>query len=291
MVVGVRQDERLLGASMGLSALASAMMLERPRLDLFGVHIDRVDRAAALDRICGFIESGTPHQIVTVNLDFLYQAEHSPEFLAAINEADLAVADGMPLVWVSHLLGSPLPGRVTGVELVDDCCQLAARIGESVFLLGGAPGIAEIAARHARERYPQLEVHAYAPPIGEISPEEDEKIVEMIQRARPGFLFVALGAPRQDLWIRAHRERLGVPVMMGVGCVIDLLAGASRRAPAWMQSSGFEWSYRLMREPGRLWKRYLVDDLPLLGRLWLRALGDVRAPQRAVELRTDGRHG
>jgi N-acetylglucosaminyldiphosphoundecaprenol N-acetyl-beta-D-mannosaminyltransferase len=109
----------------------------------------------------------------------------------------------------------------------------------------------------------------------------------MILEANPGFLFVALGAPRQDLWIRAHREVLGVPVAMGVGCVLDLLAGAVRRAPAWMQSSGFEWSYRLVQEPRRLWKRYLVDDLPLFGRLSLMALD----PTRSSRSNTNGRYG
>jgi len=289
MVVVLREDEQLLGAPIGVSPLGGMSTVERRRLDLFGVHIDSLDRAAARDRIIAFIESGASHQIVTVNLDFLYLAERNAEFRTTINEADLAVADGMPIVWVSHVLGSPLPGRITGVELVDDCCRLAASIGEGVFLLGGAPGVAEVAARHVRERYPRIKVSAYAPPIGEISPEENERIIQLIRRARPAFLFVALGAPRQDLWIREHLDRIGVPVSMGVGCVVDLLAGTSKRAPSWMQSAGFEWSYRLMREPGRLWRRYLLDDLPMFGRLWLRALTDVRAPRRALDLGIDGR--
>jgi N-acetylglucosaminyldiphosphoundecaprenol N-acetyl-beta-D-mannosaminyltransferase len=125
-------------------------------------------------------------------------------------------------------------------------------------------------------------VTEHAPPFGPISPEEDERIVAKIQQARPGFLFVALGAPRQDFWIRNHRDRLGVPVSMGVGCVFDLLAGTVRRAPEWMQSAGFEWSYRLMQEPSRLWRRYLVDDLPLFGRLSLMALDSHRTMKRGT---------
>ncbi|MCC6178388.1 MAG: WecB/TagA/CpsF family glycosyltransferase [Chloroflexi bacterium] len=248
----------------------------RPRLDLCGVLVDRIDRAGALDRIAEFLESGRPHQIVTVNLDFLYLAERNAEFRETLNAADLAVADGMPIVWTSHLSGTPLPGRVTGVELVDASCRLAAQKGAGVFLLGGAPDVSEIAVVQARERYPGLQVSGYAPPIGPIGPDEDDRIVEMILRASPGFLFVALGAPRQDLWIRAHRERLGVPVAMGVGCVVDLLAGAVQRAPAWMQSTGLEWSFRLFQEPGRLWRRYLVDDLPMFLRLTLLALDGPR---------------
>jgi N-acetylglucosaminyldiphosphoundecaprenol N-acetyl-beta-D-mannosaminyltransferase len=194
----------------------------------------------------------------------------------------------MPLIWLSRVMGVPLAGRVTGVELVDECCRLANRSGVGVFLLGGTPSVAATAAERVRERHPGLRVTGHAPPFGPMSPEEDDRIVAMIQEARPGFLFVALGAPRQDLWIRDHRDRLNVPVSMGVGCVLDLLAGTVRRAPRWMQASGFEWSYRLMREPGRLWRRYLVDDLPLFGRLSLMALGAHRTVKLGDARPADG---
>jgi N-acetylglucosaminyldiphosphoundecaprenol N-acetyl-beta-D-mannosaminyltransferase len=157
-----------------------------------------------------------------------------------------------------------------------------------VFFLGGAPEVAAAAAARARHLHPGLVVHQYAPPFGDISPDEDERIIEKIVQAKPGFLFVALGAPRQDLWIRAHRERLGVPVAMGVGCVLDLLAGVASRAPTWMQSAGLEWSYRLVREPRRLWRRYLVNDLPLFGRLALMALDVHRTPNDATPDRLRG---
>jgi N-acetylglucosaminyldiphosphoundecaprenol N-acetyl-beta-D-mannosaminyltransferase len=256
----------------GLTLDAAEPTVLRRRLDLFGVLIDRVDRETAAARISRFLDRGMPHQILTVNLDFLYLAEQDAEFRATINEADMAVPDGMPLVWLSRLIGTPLAGRITGVELVHESCQLAASRGVGVFFLGGTPEVAAAAAARARVQHPGLVVQQYAPPFGAISPDEDERIVEMIVRARPGFLFVALGAPRQDFWIRAHRERLGVPVAMGVGCVLDLLAGTASRAPAWMQAAGLEWTYRLIREPRRLWRRYLVNDLPLFGRLALMAL-------------------
>jgi len=260
----------------------------RQRLDLFGVLVDHVDSRAAVDRIRWFLESGCTHQIVTVNLDFLYVAERDAAFRLTINEADLAVPDGMPLVWLSRTLGTPLAGRVTGVELVHESCRIAAEADIGVFFLGGRPEVAALATTRAKERYPGLRVTSYSPPFGPISREEDERIVESILRARPGFLFVALGAPRQDIWIREHRERLGVPVAMGVGCVLDLLAGTVHRAPAWMQSLGFEWSYRLMREPRRLWRRYLRDDLPHFWRLWLMAQDQQRALSRSVNGTADG---
>ncbi len=241
----------------------------RHRIDLGGTLVDCVDRESAVDRINSFLWSGRPHQVVTVNLDFLSIAERDERFRALINGSDLAVADGMPLVWLSRLRGEPLSERVAGVELVEDSCRIAAETGQGVFLLGAAPGVAELAAERLTERHPGLRV------VGTYSPErsalakrkENDRIVRMITRANPGFLFVALGAPRQDEWIRAHLHELNVPVSMGVGCVFDLLAGVSSRAPVWMRSAGLEWTYRLLREPRRLWRRYIVNDLPLFGRL------------------------
>jgi N-acetylglucosaminyldiphosphoundecaprenol N-acetyl-beta-D-mannosaminyltransferase len=294
MVIRVREAARplvTLTDSVGANGAARLSVLPRvgrSRLDLFGVQIDRVDRPSALSRIRTFLEDGSTHQIVTVNLDFLYLAEQNPQFCTAINEADLAVADGMPLVWLSRVMGEPLPGRITGVELVDECCRIAHQEGVGVFFIGGTPPIAAIAADRVREQYPGLEVTHYSPPFGPIPPGEDEHIIEMVQRVKPGFLFVSLGAPRQDLWIRAHRERLGVPVSLGVGCVVDLLAGAVRRAPPWMQATGFEWSYRLMQEPRRLWRRYLLDDLPHFGRLSVMALDAHRSTWRTARVPADG---
>jgi N-acetylglucosaminyldiphosphoundecaprenol N-acetyl-beta-D-mannosaminyltransferase len=250
----------------------------RPRVDLNGALIDQIDFEGAMERIRGFLDDGRAHQITTVNLDFLSIAERDPHFRDTINRADLAVADGMPLVWASRLTDSPLPQRIAGVDLVDACCEIAAERGAGVFLLGAGPGVAEIAAQRLKDLYPGLLIAGtYSPPFGELSPLDNERMVEMIRTVRPEFLFVAFGAPRQDLWIRAHLEQLGVPVTMGVGCVLDLLAGNVNRAPMWMQRSGLEWVFRLSQEPRRLWRRYLVNDIPTLGRLVLQAVRERRA--------------
>jgi exopolysaccharide biosynthesis WecB/TagA/CpsF family protein len=254
-----------------LPAAESALVanpLHRPRVLLGSTLIDQIDFDQAIERIRGFLKAGRPHRIVTANLDFLSIAERNLEFQQAVNEADLAVADGMPLVWLSRMRGQPIRERVTGVDLVDACCDIAAETGRSIFLLGAAPGVAQAAAQRLQERHPGLRIAGtYTPPMGPLKRKEDARIVRMIQDAAPGFLFVALGAPRQDLWIQAHQDELNVPVAMGVGCVFDLLAGVSNRAPGWMQATGLEWAYRLVREPRRLWRRYLVNDLPLFGRL------------------------
>lgn len=240
----------------------------RSRVNLNGALIDQVDFAAAQERIRAFLRVGAAHQVVTVNLDFLSIAERDAHFRDTINRADLAVADGMPLVWASRLTDQPLPERIAGVDLVDTSCQIAAQTAAGVFLLGAGPGIAAQAGRNMEALYPGLRIAGvYSPPFGRLTAQENERIVQVVRDARPGFLFVAMGAPRQDLWIRAHLAQLGVPVCMGVGCVLDLLAGNVTRAPDWMQRSGLEWAFRLGQEPRRLWRRYLVDDVPTFGRL------------------------
>ena len=240
----------------------------RLRVDLGGVSIDRVNLDSAVDQVRYFLRSGKTNQIVTVNLDFVAIARRDADFRDTLNGADLAVADGMPLVWVSRMGDEPLPRRLTGVELVDECCQVAVETDTSIFLLGAAPGVADVAAERLRDRFPGLRiVGVYAPPFGPLTTEENERILQAIDAARPDFLFVALGAPQQDMWIRANRDRLDVPVCMGVGCVLDLLAGVVSRAPAWMQHAGLEWLFRLLQEPARLWRRYIVDDVPVLA--WL----------------------
>jgi N-acetylglucosaminyldiphosphoundecaprenol N-acetyl-beta-D-mannosaminyltransferase len=256
--------------------------LRRRRLELAGALVDQVDLNTAVERIRGFLRSGSAHHVMTINLDFLSIAQRDPRFRETINRADLAVADGMPLVWVSRLQGQPFAERIAGVELVNESCRVAAEMGRGVFLLGAAPGVAEAAGRRLEACYAGLRVvGAYSPPFRALTPEEDEEIVQMIREAAPGLLLVAFGAPRQDLWIRAHLASLNVPVAMGVGCVLDLLAGAARRAPGWMQQAGLEWSYRLIQEPRRLWRRYILDDIPMLGRLVLTSAREER-PGRVV---------
>lgn len=259
-----------------LATYVDSLDAARPRVELGGVHIDQIDLVAAVERIEQFARSGQPHQVVTVNLDFLSISEHNPDFRATLNAADLAVADGMPLVWLSRLRGQPVPERVAGVELVTESCRLAAELDRGIFLLGAGPGVADAAGRRLQSIYPNLKVAgSYSPPLGPLTRRENQRIVDMIRLSGADFLFVALGAPRQDLWIRENQAQLQMPVAMGVGCVLDLLAGTVSRAPLWMQRSGLEWAYRLTHEPQRLWRRYLVNDLPMLARLVLAGPKDV----------------
>jgi len=239
----------------------------RYRVNLLDMWIDKVDSAGAVARIDGFVQSGRPHQVMTVNVDFLRLGAEDRAFHNLINAADLAVPDGMPLLWGAKLLGDPLLERVTGIDLIGQCAALSARKGYKIFLLGAGPGVAEEAAQALRHRYPGARiVGTYAPPMA-CTAEDDERTVRLVQEMQPDMLFVAFGAPKQDAWIRQHMQRLNVPMCMGVGGAFDMLAGRVKRAPGWMQRGGLEWAYRLGQEPTRLWKRYVVDDLPIFVRL------------------------
>lgn len=249
------------------------MHVMHKQIEILGAFVDRVTLDEAVQRTHEFLTSGLAHQIVTVNVDFIRLAQENSEFMDIINHSDLAIADGMPLVWASGWSGDKLPQRVTGVELVEKCCALSEKSGYRVFLLGGEEGVASAAAEIYRQRYPGVQiVGAYSPPVGPFSEEEDRKMVDMIRAAQPHFLFVAFGAPKQDLWIAKHREELGVPVSVGVGGVFNFVTGRVKRAPEWMQHHGLEWLYRVFQEPRRLWKRYFLKDFPIIAQMALSAM-------------------
>jgi N-acetylglucosaminyldiphosphoundecaprenol N-acetyl-beta-D-mannosaminyltransferase len=252
--------------------------LSRSRIPVCGVLIDRLDRAGASAAIDGFLADGGRHQIVTVNTDFARIADSDPTYRELLNRADLAVADGMPLVWLSRLTGARLPERLAGIDLVDDCCRLAARRGIPVFLLGAGPGVASAAARVLLQRHPRLQIAgALTPAFGPATPEGDADLARQVRAAGRCVLLVAFGAPRQDRFIASQLTHMDVAVAIGVGGTLDILAGAIPRAPGWMQRIGLEWLWRLVQEPRRLWRRYLLEDMPFLAKMGTRAIRGDRA--------------
>ena len=220
-----------------------------------GVPVDKVTEEEALTRIEELIENGRPHQVVTVNPEFVMVAQSDAKFFQVLKEADLSLPDGVGLLWAAHVLGTPLSERVAGVDTVRGIASLAKGRGYRLFLLGGAEGVAEATAMRLEEENPGLKVAGtYA---GSPDPKEEEEIVEMVRAARPHVLLVAYGAPQQDLWIYRNLGRLGVPVAMGVGGAFDFISGKAKRAPGWMQRWGLEWLHRLLHEPWR-WRRMVA---------------------------------
>jgi N-acetylglucosaminyldiphosphoundecaprenol N-acetyl-beta-D-mannosaminyltransferase len=222
---------------------------------ILGVRVDALTYPSLLDCLSDFIAAGTPHQVATVNPEFVMLAGRDAAFRIALEQADLCMADGVGLLWAARRLGRPLPERVTGSDALPLIAERAAQQGWRLYLLGAAPGVAERAAAVLCRRYPGLLIAGiYA---GSPAESEAAQIVARIRSAHPDVLFVAYGAPAQDLWIACHAPELGVPVMMGVGGAFDHLAGVRRRAPRWVQRLNLEWLFRLLSQPWR-WRRQLA---------------------------------
>ncbi len=226
-------------------------------LTLLGVRIDDVTLTEAVERVERALASGQSGQIATVNPEFVMQARDNAHFAAALKNTLLNVPDGVGITWAARHLGRPLRERVTGVALTDALCARAARRGWGVYLLGAGPGVAERAAAVYQARHPGLTiVGAYA---GSPEPGQAAALTTRIRAAAPRLLFVAYGAPAQDLWLAEHLPALssaGSVIGMGIGGTLDYVAGVRPYAPAWVRRLGFEWLFRLIRQPSR-WRRQL----------------------------------
>nr|WP_298821338.1 WecB/TagA/CpsF family glycosyltransferase [uncultured Chloroflexus sp.] len=228
------------------------------RIEILGIPIDNVTEPEALALAAAMIEAGGPHQICTVNPEFIMEARRNPTFRAVLRAADLNTPDGFGVLLAARWLGTTLRGRVTGVELTQGLTRLAAERQYRVFFLGAAPGVAEAAAARLQQRWPALQVAGcYA---GSPAPEADEQQRRIIAAARPDILLVAYGHPRQELWIARNQPFLRVPLAMGVGGTFDYLAGRVPRAPRWLRRLGLEWAFRLVAQPAR-WRR-IIDAVP-----------------------------
>ena len=233
-------------------------------VSIMGLPFQRLDQRTLVRIFLESVRTGKGGWIVTPNLDILRRFTSSPESRELILAATHRVADGLPIVWASRLAGTPLPERVPGSDLVLSMPRAAARAGLSVFLLGGNPGVATAAARRLRARFPGLRgVESHCPPFGfEDDPDELERIKTMLRHARPTLVLVGLGFPKQERLIRALRSELPGTWFVGVGISLSFLAEEQPRAPALLQRLGLEWMHRLMHEPRRLFRRYVVQGIP-----------------------------
>ena len=244
----------------------NARWLSTSRVTVLGVEIDalRMDEVvAAFERL---IQRRQPALALSVNVDICMKIQRDPELRTIYRRADLVLVDGTPMMWAASFLGSPLPQRVSGSDFLLEFCRIAARRGYRIFLLGGLPGVAEAAKHWLASRYPGITVvGTYAPPFGfETDERENARIVSMINASTSDVLFVGFGTPKEQKWLFTFRTQLHVSVSMNVGSSFDYLAGRLKRAPQWMQRWGLEWTYRLVQEPRRLWRRYLVEDPPFV---------------------------
>ncbi|MBN3033264.1 MAG: WecB/TagA/CpsF family glycosyltransferase [Candidatus Saganbacteria bacterium] len=224
-------------------------------VDLAGVAVDNVSLNEAAEIVRQFVIEGKPRLVVTPNPEMIVAAQEDEELQAIINGADLRVADGISLVVVSRILGHPLKERVSGIDLMLKLLAIGADYNYRVFLLGGAPGIAEAAASRIKQKYPGLNL--VGTHDGYFAAGDESAVIKKIRAARPDLLFAGLGAGRQERWLNQHLAELGATVGLAVGGSFDVLSGRKRRAPRWVRALCLEWLYRLVTEPQR-WQRQLA---------------------------------
>lgn len=235
------------------------------RMKFMNTEIDNFTIDEALMRIDELIKEDKNAYVVTPNVDHIIQLERGGELIEAYKCADLILTDGKPLIWISKWYGTPIKEKISGSDLFPKLCALSMQKGYRMFFLGAAEGVAEKAAEKLITRYPGLQVvGTYSPPYGfDKNEEEMVKIQKMIKDAHPHILIVALGCPKQEIFILHNRESLRVPLSLGLGASLDFEAGNIKRAPKWMADHGFEWLYRITQDPIRLAKRYLLDDMKI----------------------------
>lgn len=233
---------------------------ERQRASVLGTPIDCLTADEAVTRISAWARRRESRYICICNVHSVVTASREPTFRAVVEQADMATPDGAPVAWMLRRLGHVGQRRVCGPDLMLDYCAYAARQGESIYLYGSTPTTLAAVQAALRERFHGLRIAgAESPPFRPLTTEEDDAVVDRINSSGAGSVWVSLGCPKQEQWMSDHRGRVQA-VMVGVGAAFDFHAGTVQRAPGWMRSSGLEWLHRLLSEPRRLWKRYLVTN-------------------------------
>jgi N-acetylglucosaminyldiphosphoundecaprenol N-acetyl-beta-D-mannosaminyltransferase len=228
-------------------------------VEVLGIPLALTDYERTIEWMDATIATGQRGYVCVAAVHTVMACQEDPELRAAVLGSDLTVPDGQPLVWAMNALGHDLSSRVYGPDLMARYCERAALSGARMFLYGGRnQGALVQLALNLRTRYPGLNiVGGYAPPFRALTGEEEDFVLDEINRSQADVVWVGIGVPKQEKWMAAMRDRLRAPVLVGVGAAFDFHAGLVSQAPRWMQSMGLEWAYRLLQEPGRLWRRYL----------------------------------
>jgi N-acetylglucosaminyldiphosphoundecaprenol N-acetyl-beta-D-mannosaminyltransferase len=249
------------------------------RVNILGVGVSAINMDLAVESIDGWIARNEKQYVCVTPVASVVDCLRSDDLRAIFNRAGLVTPDGMPLVWLGRRLGNPQMARVYGPDLMLAVCERAAQRGYRHFFYGGADGVAQELAETLKRRIPGTQVAGtLTPPFRPLTPEEDEAHVRAINESGAHIVWIGLGAPKQEFWMAAHRDRLNAPLLIGVGAAFDFHTGRKPQAPRWMQRSGLEWLFRLATEPRRLWKRYLIGNSIFLANLFLQLSGLRRYP-------------
>jgi N-acetylglucosaminyldiphosphoundecaprenol N-acetyl-beta-D-mannosaminyltransferase len=237
---------------------AAQLQASNPAFKVLGVRVNAVQIPDVIAQMENWIaDRDGCHYIAVTGMHGVTEAQYDAYFKQILNEADLVVPDGMPLVWLGRHRGHPIARRVYGPELMQTFCrETAGRYRH--YLYGGAPGVPELLTGILQEQFGINMAGMYSPPFRPLTPEEDQAVLDQIHAANPDVLWIGLSTPKQERWMYEHRERLRVPVVVGVGAAFDLNSGRTKQAPVWMRENGLEWSFRLITEPRRLWRRYII---------------------------------
>jgi len=260
------------------SPLPSRRMPHRPdRVNVLGVGVSAISTRDALAVIDDAIAAGERSYVCVTGVHGVMESCEDPDLRLIHNRARLVTPDGMPMVWIAWLRGLRHVERVYGPDLMIECCRESVAKGYRHFLYGGAPGVAERLEARLQERIPGLIVAGtFTPPFRDLSEGEEREMLDRIAAARPDIVWVGLSTPKQERWMARYVDRLGVPVLIGVGAAFDFHAGLKKQAPRWIQRSGFEWLFRLSAEPRRLWRRYLSNNPRFVWRYLLQLCGFTR---------------
>ena len=227
-----------------------------PGVAILGLTVHNVTMQTALAAMDGFFQAGSPHHVVTADASMLVLAQEDPALHAIVSGADLVTPDSVGVLWASSQTGPPLQERVSGVEIVEQLCRRSAEAGYRLFFLGAGPGVAAQAAEKMRAKYPGAQIVGTRD--GFFRPEATDALVAEIRESQADAVFVAMGIPKQEKWIAAHRDRLGASVLIGVGGTFDVLSGNVKRAPKVMQKARLEWLWRVVSNPRKISKVLLL---------------------------------
>lgn len=241
--------------------------MDIPRENVLGVGISAINMQVVLEVIDGWIRSRDSHYVCVTGVHGVMESQRDEGLRSIHNAAGLVTPDGMPLVWLSRLRGHRHVSRIYGPDLMLTLCNHSVPQGYRHFLYGGATRVPEKLGQNLRDRFSGIKIAGmFSPPFRPLTTEEDAHIVHMINASKPDIVWVGLSTPKQERWMAEHVTKLDAPVLIGVGAAFDFIAGLKKQAPFWMQRSGLEWLFRLITEPRRLWRRYLINN-PLF--VWL----------------------
>jgi len=231
--------------------------MHEPRADILGVLYSPVNHSRVVERIQSWIKTQTKAYVCVSPAHSVMDCVQDPRLYPLFNSSGMTVPDGMSVAWLLRLKGFREVERVAGTELMREILGISVARGWKHFLYGGTPSVAAAMPAILREQFPGVQIAgSFSPPFRELTQEEDQEIISLINQSGADIVWVGISSPRQEIWMNRHLGRLSVPVMIGVGAAFDFLSGSKLRAPRWMQQAGLEWLFRLYMEPVRMWPRY-----------------------------------